>query len=176
MPRITPYVGTSQARLAELIRSAQQPPLPTAVQYAFSNLRLGTSSVDGATDVTVVASIGPRTDPPQDVSYERLSIDVLSLLPPEFIETVPAQQVPFSIHDILPQINTALGINLLPEEVVDEVFTESREVYPLTISETASYAWYGSTYYFKMEPVISDIELSVAIPITVMDGLEYAQS
>lgn len=173
MPRIKPYAGTSQTRLSELIRNAQQPPLPTAVQYTFSNLRTGTASVDGATDVTVVASVGPRTDPAIDINYQRLSIDVLSLLPPGFIEEVPVQELPFSIHDILPEINAALGIDLLPEEVVDEVFTEALETYPLTINEPASYAWYSSVYYFKMGQ--GDINLSDVITNTIMDGLEYAQ-
>lgn len=172
MARIKPYAGTSKDRLSALISKSQTPVLPSAVSYVFSNMREGTSSVDGATDITVVASIGSRVDAPEDVSYQRLDIDVLSLLPSEEIELVPALEVPFSIHDILGEINTALGINLLPEEVVNEEFTEQSEIFPLTIT-SESLAWVPSVYMFRMASL--DIDLQVAIPDPVLEGLEYLQ-
>lgn len=173
MARIKPYAGTSFDRLSALISKAQTPVLPSTVSYTFTDLREGTGPLEGATDITVVASIGSRVDPPEDVTYQRLSIDVLSLLPPGEVVLVPAIEVPFSIHQTLDKINTALGINLLPEEVVDEEFTEQKELYPLTIDGNNSLAWLNSVYQFKMASL--DIDLNEAIPDPVLDGLVYLQ-
>lgn len=172
MARIKPYAGTSFDRLAALISSAQTPPLPNTVHYVFSDMQGSSDPLDGSTEISVVASIGSRVDPAKVVQYERLSIDVLSLLPDGEVEAVPAIEVPFSTHQILGQINAALGIDLLPEEVVDQVFTEQSELYPLTINNN-SLSWLASVFQFKMSSF--DIDLAVAIPDPVLDGLVYVQ-
>lgn len=173
MPTIKPYAGTSIDRLKELIRTRQTPVLPKSVKYVFSNLRLDNPQLEGTTVVTVVASAGTRVDPPVDVHYHRLNIDELSLLPQGFTEPVEATYVPFTTHSILDKINKALGIDLVPEEVLNESFDVQAERYPLTITGNKSFAWVDSTHWFKMLP--TDIDLNDAIPDPVLDGLVYVQ-
>lgn len=175
MPRIMPYAGSSHTRLSELIRRAQNPALPESTSFSFSNLRVGSGNFDGDTVVTAVATLGSRVDDPIDVTYRRLGINALSMLPPDVLSVVPARPPPFSIHEILPDINEALGLNLTPDEVLDQLFKESKETYPLTIKQAASYAWYASVYNFKMAPLVTDIDLAVVFANPVLDGLEYVQ-
>lgn len=173
MPIKTPYAGTSIDRLKELIRTQQTPILPKSVNYSFSNLRLDNPDVEGTTIVTVVASVGTRVDPPKDIHYHRLNIDELSLLPLGYTDPVEAVSVPFTTHSILDKINKALGIDLTPDEVLNETFNTQEERYPLTITGNRSYAWVDSTHYFRMgDP---DIDLEYAIPDPVLDGLVYLQ-
>lgn len=173
MPIIKPYAGTSIDRLKELIRTQQTPVLPKSVNYSFSNLRLDNPELEGTTIVTVVASSGRRVDSPVDLHYHRLNIDELSLLPLGYTKPVEAVFVPFTTHSILDKINKALGIDLIPEEVLNETFDVQAERYPLTITGNKSYAWVDSTHWFKMLP--TEIDLDTAIPDPVLDGLVYIQ-
>lgn len=173
MARIKPYGGTSLARLSELIRVSQQPILPENVKYSFSDLMGGMDHSEGDTVVTVVASIGTRVDDPVVVHYRRLDIGILAQLPDGFVLPVPVVEVPFTTHAILPQINEALGLELTTDEVLNETFTEQLETYPLTISGNKSFSWVDSTYNFTMGT--PDIDLGVAIPDPVLDGLVYLQ-
>jgi hypothetical protein len=81
------------------------------------------------------------------VRYTRLSISVLANLPEGSLAVVQIPQIPFSIHSILDRINTALGLNLDPSEVVDVTYTQGQRTYPLTINST-SVAWVVSSYNF----------------------------
>jgi len=176
MATIKPYAGNSLVRLIEMVNHDN----PDKVIVLGVDFSIGPPLVfSGTNDRNSKALLSPlpgtRWKAPQDVFYKRLSIDVLSRLPDGFIEDVPAQPLPFSIHGILPKINAALGIDLTKEEVVDATFTALQETYPLVINETGSYAWRDSAYRFKMAELVDEIDLAIAIAQPVLNGLEYVQ-
>jgi hypothetical protein len=81
--------------------------------------------------------------------YWRLPLTAVNDLPDGFIVPVEIAAVPFSLHDILDDINTALGLTLSVNEVVDQTFTVEQASYPLRINELASYAWLDSDFSFS---------------------------
>lgn len=152
MSRIKPYKGTSQARLSQLIRSAQSPALPSNVNFDFGAPTAGSAPVEGSTTVSAEAYSTGRRDQPVDINYKRLSVDALKRLPSG--ELVPFDPIifPTSVHAILPQINAALGLDLVTSELEDTVLP-SIPVNGLTLTVTeASLAWLPGEYFFSYVP------------------------
>lgn len=152
MSRIKPYQGTSHARLSQLIRSAQNPPLPGGVSFNFGTPETGARPVPGSTKISVAAQVRARIDPQTTVYYKRLGLDVLNKLPVG--EIVPFDPIvfPTTMHAILPQINAGLGLDLSTEEV-DDVLMPSIPVNGLTIKINAnSLAWIAGDYFFPYAP------------------------
>lgn len=152
MPRIKPYKGASQARLSQLIRSAQQPVLPSGVNFTFGSPSAGPEAVEGSTTVSAAAYATGRNDPPVDINYTRLSLDALSRLPAG--EIVPFDPIlfPTSVHAILPQINAALGLDLVASELVNAPLPEiPANGLTLTVT-TDSLAWLPGDYFFPYAP------------------------
>jgi hypothetical protein len=153
MSRIKPYQDTSQARLSELIRKAQSPALSPSVSFIFSTpLDDDTQSVIGGTTVTAMAKVGLRTDPALVVKYKRLGADVLWDLPAGELHTFEQIAFPTSVHAALPIINRALGLDLLPEEVVNtQLLTLPENGITITITNN-SLAWLPGNYLFSYAP------------------------
>lgn len=152
MSRIKPYQGTSQERLSQLIRDAQQPALASTVSFTFDEPVAVVDSPIGATNIMTTAKAGSRIDPPVNIRYKRLSAEVLWDLPPG--ELLPFDPVifPTTVHSILPIINQALGINLIPEEVVNTtIMTIPENGITITITEK-SLAWKAGDYLFTYAP------------------------
>src|SRR5690606_23632964 len=103
-----------------------------------------------------------------DVVYSRLSIDVLAHLPPEMIGEIVVDSLPLSIRQSLDEINQALGLDLVPEEVEDLIFYDKRDAYPVRIKEDASLAWLPSEINVR---VAREQLLSLVWPIHHLDGL-----
>lgn len=152
MSRIKPYKGTSQERLSELIRVSQPSRLPSYVNFNFGPPRPGPEPDEKSTTVLAEAYTSNRHDAPVAVNYRRLSVDALTRLPPG--ELVPFDPITFptTVHAILPQINAALGLDLVTSEVRDEPL----DVMPLNgitvkINDT-SLAWLAGEYFFPYAP------------------------
>lgn len=153
MSRIKPYQGTSKERLSQLVRDAQRPPLASTVSFDFNQPIADTDSeVIGATIVETTAKTSKRTDPPVNVNYKRLSAEVLLDLPPGELLPFDPLLFPTTVHAILPVINQALGLNLLPEEVVNtSLLTIPENGITITITEN-SLAWRAGSYLFTYAP------------------------
>lgn len=171
-----PYAGKSLVRLVEMVNQDN----PDKVIVLGTDFSAGAPRPEDGpegrnTKVKLSPLPGTRWKGPQDISYTRLNIDVLSRLPDGFVKDVPAQPLPFSIHGSLAWINSALGLDLDKEEVADETFTTLQERYPLTLNGNVSYAWLSSSYLFKMAPLVDEIDLAVVIADGKLNGLEYIQ-
>lgn len=153
MPRIKPYQGTSKERLSQLIRDAQQPTLPQTVSFDFEQPVADTDpNVIGSTSVMATAKTGNRVDPAVNVNYKRLSAEVLWDLPPGELIPFDPMIFPTTTHAILPAINQALGLNLLPEEVVNTpLYSIPENGITITITEN-SLAWRAGSYLFTYAP------------------------
>lgn len=152
MTRIKPYQGTSHTRLSQLIRSSQVPPLPSSTTFTFGPVREGTQPVPGATEIDVAAHAGTRHDAAVTVNYKRLSAEALKRLPAGEIVPFDPMTFPTTMHAILPQINNALGLNLVANEVLDVALPSIPEN-GITITITASsLAWLAGEYLFPYAP------------------------
>lgn len=161
-----PYIGLSEHRLTDLINAANptQPPLMDGVDFLYGT-PVETTYSGYNTRVRLKNQHPNGAD--RDIYYNRLSLAVLNELPDEFIGTVTTHDVEFYIHDILNEINSALGLTLIPSEVYNTKHSCGEESYPLVIKPQASLAWLGDTSYnFKLTP-----HLKVVITITDLDGL-----
>lgn len=150
MPRIKPYQGTSYERLSTLIRNAQKPALPKSVTFVFESL---VGEVDSeVTSIVAVAKVNKRVDPAETLQYTRLSLGVLFHLPVGELLPFGQMSFPTTVHAILPLINEALGLNLIPEELEDtELPTIPVNGLPLTVT-SVSLAWLPGTYLFAYPP------------------------
>lgn len=145
---LEPYKGLSQTRLVDLINTHNESELIVPSDFTFGkivtiytpqyNTRVRIKPQDTGTYVE------------QDVFYNRLDISVLNNLPPGTIKHVAITQLPFTIHGILPAINTALGLNLTTAEVFDAEYTEQKPKYTLQVRSN-QLAWMPSSFEFTAD-------------------------
>lgn len=170
MADLRPYGGSSLARLAAMINGDNKTNLVPGVDYALGPPHPFTDQLGRNTQVAFTPLIDTDIKVPQVVKYWRLDLSVLGDLPPGYVKTVDIEAVPFSIHEILPRINDALGIDLIPEEVVDAHYTFQQAAYPLVIKTEASLAWTG-VFAFNARFTGPLIPLPDVIPNNVLSGL-----
>ena len=163
MDRVKPYSGRSEKRLAGLIKAAN-PKLnrddidfefgtPTAIA-GWINTEVHVRPVVTSTVTDRDGCPCPHTVTPalfEKIAYRRMSLQDLRLLPACMILSVKNVSLPFSIHDILPQINEALGLDLLPTEVVNHRYENVAKTYKLEISSHHNLAWTKSYYMFEAD-------------------------
>lgn len=148
MPLTKPYQGLSNNRLTELINKDNNTTLVEGVDFNYGTLSVKASSGGRNTSIELnPADTNQFT--PVTVNYTRLQIGVLDLLPKEMKDYVNLPSLPVSTHDILEEINRALGLNLTTSEVQNIEYTDNAAKLPLTIL-AGSLAWLPSTYYFKV--------------------------
>lgn len=173
MPTLTPYKGRSLDRLVALINQDNETAFKLGVDFD-----LGPPiAFNGPGGRNTRARLTPRPGSvlytPQDLAYWRLGIDALSRLPEGSVDTVPLTAMPFTTHEILPLLNAALGVDLLPEEVEDITYTTVQSSYPLTI-RAGSHGWKESTYWFHVERV-NEYSLATAIKDGALSAFSYTR-
>ena len=166
-----PYSGTSVARLTALVNGADHNTLVYGLDFTFGAPVAVLEDEARNTKVDIIPLRNADKYTKVTVEYTRLPLNALDLLPPGFTQPVRIYTVPFTIHSILPRINAALGLNLVPEEVEDTVCDLEMASYPLSVVE-GSLAWLPSSVNFAVEHVV-DIPLSDIITVTTLNGLIY---
>ncbi|MFL9998856.1 DUF7941 domain-family protein [Paraburkholderia sediminicola] len=172
MPLFTPYIGKSADRLVALINADNNTALQAGQEFEFGQPEEDAKAPDGRnTKVTLIPMPDSLLYDRQDVYYWRLDISALERLPLGSTRAIEAPPVPFSTHDVLPQLNDALGLELVPAEVEDITYTTIDDAYPLTIAPS-SYAWVVSTYMFK---VIHPESLGGTFRNATFDAFDYVR-
>lgn len=180
MNEIKPYAGKSNDRLTTLI-NADNRLIAEEAGEEYVDLVEGVDFTYGI----MAAAVGPggRNTKieiiPTDLDnfttstpgYTRLSIDTLSQLPEDYTDPLEILTYPFSIHDILDEINAALGLDLTPEEVVNTVINTPAMRHPLTINAT-SVAWIASTYNFRTT-FSATLNLENGFPLLLENGQPF---
>lgn len=163
--RIKPYGGSSRNRLTKLINSANATALVEGIDFEYGepieDLRQNTN-----TRISILPlRPGHRI---QQVNYRRLNINALQALPPNIISKVNVRSWPFSIHENLEEINEALGLNLVPEEVHDDVYYDEGQITLYLRITEASHAWLPGSYPFKIS---TTVPLDEVWPVRILIGL-----
>ncbi len=144
MSIVKPYKGLSRNRLTALINEVNGKGRVENVDFTYGLPRAELGPNGENTAVTLTPVPGTSYEGPQDIHYTRLPISVVGELPYNVIEPAFLPTVPFSIKNVLPEINRALGLDLTPDEVVDRQYNAHQSTYILTINESRSLAWVGS--------------------------------
>lgn len=148
-----PYKGTSKNRLLEMANNDNGTNHKDPEDVQFENVRQNSGPEGRNTAITAIPTDTSKQS--QVLRYTRLPLSVLYDLSRDQLRPVKIESVPFKIHDILDEINDALGLDLLPEEVTNNEYTEIKGIYTLRISgSTSSIAWTSSSYDF-----IADFQL-----------------
>lgn len=143
----TPYIGASFDRLTALINHDNGTNLVEGVDFTYERIDevFGNPNYNSKA-ILKVPEDSDKTD--ATVFFNRLPIaDVLDSLesPPE----VEIQSFPFTIHSILDDINTALGLNLDPSEVVNWNYDQASGDNKYKLQMLDSPAWLpASELYF----------------------------
>lgn len=177
MATLTPYSGLSTSRLTAMINQDNRSALRYGVDFTFGQLEPFAGNGGRNTRVKLV-SLKPQRYRDEWVYYRRLPLTALDRLPEGTVKPVTIASLPFSIHQILPQLNTALGLDLVPSEVEDAIFSTPQSDYPLRIVDANSVAWHNSDFHFKAvfpEPPV-EMWLSERLPNTQLSGLFYGNS
>lgn len=171
MPTPRPYGGTSVARLTASVNRANKKNLVYGVDITFSApLAIANEGRNTKVDVVPLKNLGKYKS--ASVYYTRLPISVIQSLPEGFTQPVQIYSLPFSVHEILPRINAALGLDLTFEEVEDTVYESQEDSYALTIKE-GCLAWLPSSVDFSAVHTDGP-DLSSVITVTVLNGLHYS--
>lgn len=142
-----PYKGESVARLVALMNETNGTNYAIDTDFTISTLGPTTGSDFRNSQFLVTPTSSEFEE--QTLRFRRLSLSILNEVPQDTIRPVTIPQVPFSIHEILPEINDALGLDLTPDEVLDTEYTEFLGYYRLQIAgPRASFAWLESGYTF----------------------------
>lgn len=137
--------------------------LPEAfVPYASDPLRRDTR-------VTVSALLYPfaRQRGKVVLTYRRLALEQFI---PEF-EDVPIEvlRLPFTAHQVLPQINARYGLSLSVMDIEDTLFSEASTTYGIK-ARAESLAWQG---VLEIETTYIETRLDELIRVTSLDGFHY---
>lgn len=177
MDGLKPYGGSSIARLTALINKDNSSQIQYGVDFTFTLPASNFEKPGKDTKIYVLPKPSKLYyDDPIPIYYKRLSLTALERLPEGMVRSVFIPKVPFTIHEILPQINDALGIAITAKEVVDEEHVEVLPRYPLRIADGLSVAWIDSDYAFPAVHDRTEIELSTIITTTSLSGLTYLPS
>jgi hypothetical protein len=144
-----PYAGISAQRLVALINAKNNTNYQLGVDF---NLGVPSLYVDTAGRNTVV-TLTPvsSTYEAEDIHYYRLPLTALNSLPAGSILPVPIPAVPFTLSSLLPAINTALGLNLTADEIVDQTYSVQQDSYALHINNATCLAWIDSAFTFAAQ-------------------------
>ena len=157
MDRIKPYGGNSVTRLSNLIKCANPKLNRPDVSFEFGTPVAATGWLNTtlfarpivSSNLHISTTVTPTPALFEEIQYRRLSLSVLRMLPICAIHPVEGITLPFSIHDVLPEINKALGLNLLPEEVVNHRYENAMLTYKLEIADDTNLAWVKSEFMFE---------------------------
>jgi hypothetical protein len=153
-----PYLGTSQDRLTALINAANGTNLVEGVDFTFGLPQATTGPRGENTKVVLTPCAGTLYKGPVTVYYNRLPITVLNDLPVGFVKPVLIDTFPFCMQNALGAIDDALGLVLLPEEVVNICYQTPQDHYPLTITDK-SLAWLpGTLTFFAVSSAFLNLE------------------
>lgn len=148
-----PYKGTSKNRLLDMANDDNGTSYTIPEDVEFEGVRQNSGPAGRNTAITAIPTDTSKQS--QVLRYTRLPLSVLYDLSRDQLRPVKIESVPFKIHDILDEINDALGLDLLPEEVTNNEYTEIKGIYTLRIAgATSSIAWTSSSYDF-----IADFQL-----------------
>lgn len=175
MSRLTPYAGSSLARLCELLVTANNVNFEYGTDYVFRDMQaIPTGPLGENTQIVFVPLVWDSQFAEQEIKYIRLDLDVLTRLPPGSIQPVKLSYFPFQMGDVINEINEALGLNLTADEVHNDVVTGTDLHYVLRINEDNSLAWLGS---IELEiDVNGKTHLRVPINHPVLGQIENPQS
>jgi len=155
MPTLLPYKGLSRDRVVALANLKNNTNHQYGTDFTFGTLRAQSAGGFGNTVLQVLPG-DTETYVQQSLEYTRLSLAVMFNLPDGEVLPVTIRKIPFSVHQVLDDINTALGLDLLPEEVEDSVYDKVQERYTLRIAGAlASVAWLSSSFDF---PALFELE------------------
>ncbi len=140
-----PYTGTSNDRLTALINAANGTNLVEEIDFTYGLPQPTIGPRGENTKVVLTPCAGTLYRGPVTIYYNRLSLDVLNLLPEGFIKPALIDVFPFCMQNVLGNIDDALGLQLEPHEVINVCFDNPQPSYPLTITPN-SLAWLPSTY------------------------------
>jgi len=146
MSRIKPYSGKSLDRLVTELLTANDLHLDYGKDFLFSPPRsISPDSAQRNTEVTFTPLIWDGQFEEQVLSYTRLNLNVLKHLPPGSILEVRIPTLPVNARRILPQINEALGLDLIAEEIEDTRYPPDvlRTGLKVKIDPSKSYGWIG---------------------------------
>ena len=161
-----PYAGISSKRLVDLINSTNGTALVEGVDFYFGPPR-AVAGAQGFNTRVRLHRLTSQYPSDIDVEYTRRPLSDLHDLPAGMIESPNLDSPVFRVHEILPEINEALGLSLLADEVENTNFTTEQENYPIKITGR-SLAWTeGSVFNLR---ILSVLLKSVVIQRT-LDGL-----
>lgn len=142
-----PYAGISAQRLVALINAKNNTNYQLGVDFT---LGVPYQYIDAAgrntqVQLTPVSS----TYEAEAIHYSRLPLTVLNSLPEGYVSAVPIPAVPFTLSGMLSVINTALGLNLTADEIVDTTYSTQQDSYALPINNATCLAWIDSDFTFS---------------------------
>lgn len=151
MPTMKPYGGTSRDRLVEMINKDNSENFVYGTDFTFGSFSAASGTGGRNTKIRVIPTDSEKYGQ-QDIEYYRLPLAVLNYLPEGYIKPVKIDALPFTIHSVLDRINESLGLDLTPEEVLNQEFRIPQDKYTLKIAtNNSSMAWTFSSYDFKIE-------------------------
>lgn len=170
MTTTQPYAGASSQRLIDLINAQNQSHYQLGVDFTLGSPTPYSDAAGRNTKVILTPLNGLYS--PIELHYYRLPLTVLNQLPAGDVLPVQIPGVPFTLRGILAQINTALGLNLDPSEVVDQTYSTQQPSYSLPIDESVSLAWLNSAFSFAAQfpaPAVASL-----FPTTSLPGFDSA--
>lgn len=179
MQRPRPYGGTSLERLVTLLNNSNGTAYLSGHDFTLSAPSYFADPAGVNTRNTKITVYPDRTHndrlQDQELHYWRLPINVVGKLPRTALRAVYIDKIPFTTHEMLERINEALGLDLVPEEVTDDIHSIQQTHYTLNIDEAVSLAWLGN-YDFRARHPGEKIDLADALYEQSLSGFGFFQA
>ena len=162
------FAQSSALVLLELINHDNGTSLPqSAITFGTPTVAAGENASGLITNVTAFAASGSGYSGSQNFTYNRVDLGFMLVNEPGLlIETEVT-----SVHELLPALNAAFGINLEASDVVDAVIpaTQPNVNTPVTITATnGSLVWAKSVTINVTKPLV---DLATVLTRTTLNGL-----
>ncbi len=140
---IKPYRGRSRDRLTAIINAQNPTSRLEGVDFTYGPVQTWTGPLDSNTRVILTPIPANTYTGPIPITYKRLPIQAILQLPVDERRTLVVEDIPFSTHTILSEINDAYGLDLEATEVDEITYSTDPATVTLRI-KNGNYAWLPS--------------------------------
>lgn len=174
---IKPYRGASRDRLTAIINAQNRTPRVEGTDFSYGAVEEADGPMRSNTRVTLTPIPPNKFIRPVTVTYKRIPISALLLLPPTERRNIVVETAPFTTRGLIAEINLAYGLDLAATEIDNISYSEAGASLTLRILP-GNYAWLPGevqlpvTRLYNINSIIGNVLAGFDDPAT-LPGLDF---
>lgn len=150
MSLLKPYSRLTRNRLTTLINNDSDRDRVEGVDFNYGIPQSATGPNGTNTIVSLIPTQTSGECTVTNVYYNRLPLSMVTQSFYKPVNPIIVANLPFTAHQILPEINQVYGLNLTQNEVENTTYVNVQDTYQLTIGDGSSLIWLPGTMEFSV--------------------------